>query len=240
MSEIVIGTSLAPYDFERQSRAVYSWIQNGFRVVSCNLQEEINLLKSHFEDVEFVEVKRCALKESGKPLPYMQDIICNVSQRAEKVCGFINSDIIVDRLPKDMLYFLEKEAVGSFLFAHRYDIDDISDVYNLNWRIHFAGIDMFLMDKSLTEDFFQDGFFVQSTWDLCILLKCKMKGILIKEIVNPILFHKKHSIKWNFDMVKLLSENFYSKYYGTTEGAYEKLQNEYYNGLFQDCQQIAY
>lgn len=67
-----------------------------------------------------------------------------------------------------------------------------------------------------------------------------MKGILIKEIVNPILFHKKHSIKWNFDMVKLLSENFYSKYYGTTEGAYEKLQNEYYNGLFQDCQQIAY
>lgn len=57
MQKIVLGTPLAPFDFEKKIIAVKSWIKNGFHVVSCNAKKEIEILEKIFYDfeIEFVE-----------------------------------------------------------------------------------------------------------------------------------------------------------------------------------------
>ena len=120
-SPIVLGTSLAPVNIEKQVKSVKSWIDNGFYVISCNPKEEIEMLKESFTDipVEFVEIKRTAEEICGKKLPYVQDILDVASRRAEKVCGFINSDIMFSHMPERMYDFILNEASKSIIFGRR-------------------------------------------------------------------------------------------------------------------------
>lgn len=241
-NQIVLGTSLAPSNFEKQIRAVQSWIENGFYVVSCNTEEEISVLKSAFSElpVEFVAVERTAEHICGKKLPYIQDILDVVGGMAEKVCGFINSDIIFSHMTNEMYDFILEEAMGSLVFGRRYEINQYSDVNELKWDVNFDGIDLFFMDVNLVGDFYNDGFYVQSGWDLCILTKCKLLGIKIKELVNPIAFHLKHKIQWNFEETGALVRQFMQAHFNTSEHSYKRASDLYYDILYNDCQQICF
>lgn len=240
-NSIVIGTSLAPFDFEKQIRAVQSWVENGFYVIACNSREEIEILKDPFSTipVEFIEIESKSKKNGGKKLPYVQDILDIVSQRAEKVCGFINSDIIFSQMPIGMNEFIIDEALNSIIIIHRNEIDEYSDIQSLNWIPHFGGIDVFFVDKKITWNLFDDGFYVQSMWDLGILMKCKLAGIKIKEMINPVAFHKKHLINWNFDISNIV-EKFMKTYYGITKNGYREAKKQYYKILFEDCKRICF
>lgn len=242
MTKIVLGTSLAPFDFKKQEIAVNSWIKNGFRVVSCNTKNEIEILEEHFGrlKVEFVAVERDATSIVGKPLPYIQDILDTVAQGTEQVCGFVNSDIIMADMPDGMLDFLVREADNSLIFVHRNEIDCINDINNLNWRIHFEGIDLFLIDRKLAHGFYDDGFFVQSVWDLGILTKCDIMGIKVKELVNPIIFHLRHTLKWDFETSYYLIKEFSNKYFKNQENVYKRAWDSYYNILLEKCEQICF
>ncbi len=239
---IILGTTLALSNIGKQKIAVNSWIKNGFRVVACNTREEIEKLKTFFIalPIEFVEIERMAEQKDGKKLPYIQDILEIVSCRAERVCGYINSDIILSDMSKEMLDFIATEVKNSMVFVRRNEIGQYSDISNLNWRLHFDGIDMFFMDKYLIPDFYNDGFFAQSLWDLCILIKCKILGIKIKELLNPIAFHVRHPVKWNFDTSNLLVEKFMAKYYEHNRPTYKHAIELYYNILYEDCEQICF
>lgn len=242
MNKIVLGTSLAPFDFTKQAIAVKSWIRNGFEVISCNVKEEIEILKENFKgiEIEFIEIERSAVNMSGRPLPYIQDILDIVSQRTKNICGFINSDIIISDLPRDMYTFIEEEAQASLVFVRRNEIGCITDIYDLNWEIHFDGIDLFFIDKRIASNFFDDGFFVQSIWDRCILTKCIILGIKIKELMNPIAFHIRHALKWNFKISYFLVTEFYHKYFGASDNVYKEAIIDYYYILFNRCEQICF
>lgn len=242
MNEIVLGTSLAPFDFKKQEIAVNSWIKNGFRVVSCNTKKEIEVLEKHFNrlKVEFVEIERDASSVVGRPLPYIQDILDVVAQRTKHICGFINSDIIIADMPEGMFDFIEKETDKSLIFVHRNEIDYIDDIYNMNWKIHFEGIDLFFIDKSLVYNFYDDGFFVQSVWDLGILIKSDILGIKTKELVNPIAFHLRHTLKWDFKTSFYLIEEFNNKYFEDHKNIYKRAWDSYYNILLEKCEQICF
>lgn len=238
---IVIGTSIAPVNIENQMSAVESWIKNGFQVVSCNTKEEIEIIKPFFEgiDVEFEEISCKIDSVRTKPLPYIQDILFVASRRTTGTVGFINSDIYLDAISSDFSDFLVKETRNSVVFVRRNEIDEMKDIKELNWTIHFDGIDMFLMDSRLVSGFYNDGFFVQSCWDYCILIKAEMMGIQIKELMNPIAFHKRHKQKWNFETSKILVERFWEKYFEREEHIFEKVLDEFYDVIL-TCRQICF
>lgn len=241
-NQIVLGTSLAPSNLEKQRNAVRSWIESGFYVVSCNTKEEIDVLKSAFSDipVEFVEVQRTAESICGKKLPYVQTILDVVGSMSKGICGFINSDILFSHMPAGMYHFIAEEAVNSLVFGRRNEIDKYSDINDLNWDINFDGIDFFFLDVCLVPDFFDDGFYMQSGWDLCVLIKCKILGITIKELINPIAFHLRHKIEWNFRETGVLVKNFMEKYFNIHENTYRYASDLFYEILYNDCRKICF
>jgi hypothetical protein len=238
---IVVGTSIAPVNIEHQMLAIKSWIKNGFQVVSCNVKEEIEIIKPFFEgiDIEFEEIPCVIDSVRTKPLPYLQDILLAANRRTEGVVGFINSDIYLDRITSEFYDFLMKETKNSLVFIRRNEIDDIEDIREINWTIHFDGIDMFLIDSKFVCEFYDDGFFVQSCWDHCILIKAEMQGIQIKELMNPIAFHKRHKQRWNFETSNILVERFWEKYYKKDEHVFEKVMDKFYDILL-TCRQICF
>lgn len=242
MEKIVVGTSLAPFDFEKQMVCLKTWIDSGFEVISFNNKKEIELLKPYFEKlgVIFYEINRDASDAVGKPLPYINDILCEVSRRTERICGYFNADILLHGVSESLYEFICNEAKNSLVYVRRNEISKGEDILKLNWQIHFDGIDVFFLDKKFANLFFEEAFFVQSAWDLFILEKCKIKGIKVKELINPIAFHKRHSVKWNFDMCNHFAEEFEKRYYGTSKNAYEKTLSRFYCNVLEFTQKICY
>ncbi len=233
MNKIVIGTSVSPRNVEKQIYAINSWLKNGFRVVSCNTKEEIDMLKPLFNQVniEFVEVIRDAKEIAEKSLPYIHDILSVIAEKTEQICGFSNSDIVMPCIDEELYQYICDETENSLLYTHRYEINDYKDIENMNWKIHIDGIDMFFVDKKIAKDFFDDQFFVQSVWDLCLLTKCKIKGVTIKELINPIAFHISHPVYWNQKVYDVPLRNFWMKYFPQSKNIYEEALAFYYEAI---------
>lgn len=236
---IVVGTSIAPYNIEIQRFAIRSWIRCGLKVISCNVREEIEKLKDQFSDVEFVEIVRTA-KETGKPLPYFQDILSLVAQRSDFVCGYINSDIILDGITQEMLAYIGHEAMESLVFLHRNEINSMHDISEMNWDMHFDGIDLFFVDKTIAPVFFDEGFYVQSLWCQALLVKCRKQGIKIKELVNPVAFHIRHTIRWDIEKYRELLKRFVVNNFTNVDNSYNFLIDNYYSILLNDTIKICY
>ena len=130
-------------------------MENGY-VIACNTKEEIKILKQAFENIpiEFMEVE----KTSKNNLPYIQNILDIVSDKTNKVCGFINSDIILVPFQKGINELIVSEISDSFIFVRRNEIQQYSDIQELNWEPHFDGIDLFFIDKSLVKNFIMKDF----------------------------------------------------------------------------------
>ncbi len=242
MGKIVMGTSLAPFDVEKQLECVKTWIDNGFEVVSFNIREEIVALESDFKGtgVVFYEVNRTAIEETGKPLPFLADILHEVSGRADSVCGFFNSDIYLHGISKDLYEYIEDETADSLTFMQRNEISEYEDIKQMKFKIHFEGIDVFFIDKKYSNLLDEENLFVQSVWDLLILEICRIHGVSTKELINPVAFHKRHSIKWNFEMPNYFAEAFEEKHYKTKDNAYENAWRRYYTDLFEYVKQICF
>ncbi len=240
--KIVLGTSIAPNNIEQQLICIQSWIDHGFYVVSCNTFDEIEHLRPFCSNMEiqFKEVE-CDLDSlRTKKLPFIHDILVSVFENTDYIGGFCNSDIYIDHMTKELYQFIYRETLDSFVFVRRNEIGSLDDIKKLNWKIHFDGIDLFLLDKRYASDFFDDGFFVQSCWDSCVLLKARMMGIPIKELMNPIAFHKRHSQKWDAKTSRILVERFWNKHFHTKEQAFGKAMKMYYDILLHDCKQICF
>ena len=238
---IIIGTSLAPFNIEKQRRAVESWIENGFHVISCNAKEEIDIVRKTFSNlsIEFVEVDR-AKDKTTKKLPYIKDILNIASSKANEVCGFINSDIILSKMPEGMYEFILDEADNSLVFIRRNEIKNYNDIENLDWTFHFDGIDAFFIDKEMVQNVCDEGFYVQSMWDLYILLECKIHDIKIKELMNPIAFHLRHAIVWDFEDSNQLINGFVKKEYGIVKHTYKYAQDLWYKILAENCEKVCF
>ncbi len=50
------------------------------------------------------------------------------------------------------------EISDSFIFVRRNEIQQYSDIQELNWEPHFDGIDLFFIDKSLVKNFIMKDF----------------------------------------------------------------------------------
>ncbi len=212
--KIVLVTSIAPKNIENQRLAMESWISNGFRVISCNVKEEIDVIKDQFPSVEFVEVVRDARKIAGKPCPYLYDMFQVLKEHAGTICGIVNSDIHLRKFSKGMYEYIRKQAMESVIFLRRQEIDKVEDADCLQSKMFFGGIDTYIFHKDIIDLIEDDGLIIgQAMWDYWFPIVLHAQGVMIRELMNPLTFHVTHSFQYSNDTTVELAWNICQKYY---------------------------
>lgn len=196
----LLVTSLAPHNILNQQLAVESWLRLGFAVTSLNAASEIEQIKSDFADVEFVAVQRDAMKDCGKPLVYLDDVVAFLKANGSPVCGLINSDIHLRATPAMVGYLIE-QARGSMVLSNRTDVDaldqDAGEIYKF-------GFDAFFFDKSILDMLASTEFCLGQPWWDYWLASRFMKSpqgapcrFPLKLVSFPFAVHVKHEKKWD-------------------------------------------
>ena len=198
---MLIATSLMysqdEYEMQKQLKAIQTWENMGFEVISCNVAEEIKLLQLFFQQITFVELSRSGKEQTGKPFPYIYDILQAIKQNCHNkggICGIINSDIFLKHLPKEALQSYFDLTPDTVLILHRYDTEDESDTKG---EYYFSGIDAFFFLNNYLHVFSDQGFMLgRPEWDHWFLGEAVKAGMQVKEIKNKIAFHIKHKQRW--------------------------------------------
>ena len=149
--KIVLVTSISPRNIENQQAAITTWIESGFRVVSCNVREELADIERYFPDVEFQEMARGAEKVTGKPCPYIYDMLQVLKEKAGAVCGIINSDIFLKKFSKDLYDYVERLAESGLVFARRQEVEKKEDIDKMKSAMFFGGVDTFFFPKKVID-----------------------------------------------------------------------------------------
>ncbi len=191
---LTIATSIAPKEIEKQVLAVKSWIKLGFRVVSINCPEEINVLRQSFQEVEFVSARRDARGLFGKPLIYFDDFLEYFRKTNCEFCGIVNSDVLLSG-DEGIIPFIQGQAKGSLVYGSRTDVDSLEV---LDGEVLETGFDFFFFDKSLISYFPESEFCLGVPWwDYWAPLIPALEGFQIKKLISPFAYHVRHSFKWD-------------------------------------------
>ncbi|MBE5876036.1 MAG: hypothetical protein E7290_04020 [Lachnospiraceae bacterium] len=198
---MLIATSLMysedTYEIEKQKKAMQTWKEIGFEVISCNVEEEIIKLKPIFDEVRFVELSRSGKEQTGKPFPFIYDILQMIkchTDREEELCGIVNSDIFLMNVTRKNIESFFAEAADTVLIMHRYDIDDEKD---RKGEYYFSGIDAFFFQRRYIDVFPDMGFMLgRPEWDHWFLYEADKAGMQVIEIKNKVAFHIKHKQRW--------------------------------------------
>ena len=200
-SGFTIGTSIAPGGEAKQQRAVASWRELGFDVVSFNNAAEIAELGPRYPGVRFVEVQRDGRAATGKPLVHVDDVFAWFRASGLPHGGFVNSDIVLK--PADGAAFratLDAEIAGSMLFARRIEVQSLDRLQGTRYP---TGFDAWFWDTRVLQAFdglATDYFVGFPHWDYYAILLPLVKGFPIKELVLPFAWHETH--RQFYDVVK--------------------------------------
>jgi len=187
---ITIATTLAPgANMLNQQKAIDSWLQLGFNVLSVNTAEEIELLSPQFPGIEFIAAKRDARDKYGKPYIYFDDLLEALSRSQSSICGIINSDIQL--LQPDFYEFIEREAESSFIFGARIDVPSFDAMEQGNW---YRGFDYFFFNKTVISYYPQEEFCIGLPWwDYWAVFIPLVHRIPVKKIIMPFADHVMHT-----------------------------------------------
>lgn len=199
---VTIATSLVPKDVDNQKKAINSWKNLGFRVVSINAPEEMDILRPNFPDMEFVAATRDARARYGKPYIYFDDFLTYFTNQDCRICGMINSDIHLD---KDNFHaIVYKEAMNSLVYGPRVNVDSLD---TSKGTMDIYGFDYFFFDKRLISCFPQEEFCIGlPLWDYWVPLVAASNKVPMKKIVTPVAYHVKHHL--NYEQKTLVSLSF--------------------------------
>ena len=166
-------------------------------MISCNVKEEIDQLQELFSQVRFVELLRSGKEQTGKPFPFIYDILQTLKSSTyteNEICGIINSDIFIRNLSEEVIEEYLSWHEDTVLTLHRYDIEDEFDIEG---EYYFSGIDVFFFYSKWLTVFPDMGFMLgRPEWDHWFLYEAKKAGMQIKEIKNKMAFHIKHKQRW--------------------------------------------
>lgn len=198
---MLIATSLMysddTYEIEKQKKAMQTWEDIGFEVISCNVEEEITKLKPVFTDVRFVELTRSGKEQTGKPFPFIFDILQALKRNTVddgELCGIVNSDIFLLNVTMSDMEAFFKEKPDTVLIMHRYDIDDEKDTKG---EYYFSGIDAFFFQRQYIDVFPDKSFMLgRPEWDHWFLYEADKAGMHVLEVKNKVAFHIKHKQRW--------------------------------------------
>lgn len=193
-ARVVVATSIAPGNTERQQKAIQSWLDNGFKVISVNIPGEIELLKGSFPDVTFVKAERDGREQYGRPLVFLDEVFSALAATGFPVCGIINSDICLT-FGIGIRDYISHEAQGAFVISHRIDVDRTETAEGTVYR---NGFDVFFFSRDLCSFFPPSEFCLGTTWwDIWAPLVMILKGVPVKQLITPLAYHVTHDNRWN-------------------------------------------
>ncbi|MDD9148778.1 hypothetical protein OYT88_09475 [Sporolactobacillus sp. CQH2019] len=223
LKPILVATSVSPDRIEAQKRAIKSWLDAGFDVVSLNTEEEADTLKAHFPDIKFHIVKRSAKEKYGKPYIYIYDFMSYLNSTDYKVVGIVNSDVQFRNIRPDFINVIYSEALNSLVYGHRMDVTHISDSSGTLSN----GVDYFFFDRDLISVYQDDGLCMgQPAWDWWMVCVPASKNKITKRILNPIGYHEIHPQQWDQELNKhlidtIVMEKYVKKLYPDVADYYE-------------------
>ncbi len=240
--KIVLVTSISPRNIENQQAAITTWIESGFRVVSCNVREELADIERYFPDVEFQEMARGAEKVTGKPCPYIYDMLQVLKEKAGAVCGIINSDIFLKKFSKDLYDYVERLAESGLVFARRQEVEKKEDIDKMKSAMFFGGVDTFFFPKKVIDFIEDDGLILgQAMWDYWFPMMLWEHGVNIAELINPVTFHVRHQSQWSNEILQEISCRICRKYYTevSDDCAVKYLKDRFFH-IISDVQRACY
>lgn len=219
-TEFLFGTSISPNEIEKQKWAIKSWNDAGVSIISCNIAEEIKILKHEFPFVKFVEVQRDGRNNYGRPYVYIYDIIWNLVKNSsdKTVCAIINSDIFLKNFDDNIKNTIFTEIKNTMIYVHRQDVKNKSNLDE--YATYTVGIDIMFFERNMIDILEDDGFVLgQATWDYWLPLLAEIRGKRIVELKNPIAFHIEHQIKWSEELNRVNCKRIGEKYLSVNENA---------------------
>ena len=238
-SNVVVATSIAPGNIERQQKAIQSWLDNGFKVISVNIPPEIEQLERSFPDVIFVKTERDGRELFGRPLVFLDDVFSALAATGASICGIINSDIHL-KVGKGTRDCISREAHGALVIGHRIDVDRPDTVDGTVYR---NGFDFFFFSRDICSCFPSSEFCLGTTWwDIWAPLTLVFRGVPVKQLITPLAYHVIHDNRWNENewhancerIIKLVCSeaNNATRHAELLESAQRQLQQQDYIGFF--------
>jgi len=186
--QITVATSVRPSDFENQREALESWKRAGFHIVSINVLDEIALLYPQFPDITFIAAETDTREKYGHPFVSFNDFLTYFRTRSGQIYGIISPDIHLRQ--HDFYNFVSQEAVNSFLFGSRADVDTLSSDVGKPYQI---GFDYFFFDATALQYYpLLDVCFGLPWWDYWAVLNPLMHKMTVKRVVDQVALHIKH------------------------------------------------
>ena len=204
---ITIATSIAPKGLAKQKRAIQSWLEFGFEVISLNTRKELELLQPQFPGVRFVPAPRNGSKLAGKPYVFVDDIMAALHSADHQVVGIINSDIELRAKPR-LVNYLTEAAADSVICGSRIDIENAQ---SHSGRVYTRGFDFFFFSKRLIEQLPKTKFMLGVPWwDYWLPCAAIEQGIPVKRIDTPLGYHLWHEVNYNTGHMVRFAEEFVS------------------------------
>jgi len=202
---VTIATSIAPKELAKQKRAIQSWLDLGFDVLSLNVDRELKQLQAEFPGVQFVCARRNGRKLAGKPYVFVDDVMAALKKAGGEVVGIVNSDIMLrssSRLPDD----LRRETAGCLLYGSRVDVENSEDSEG---RLYHRGFDFFFFDSKIIDRLAKTNFMLGVPWwDYWLPYAVMQQGLPVKRIETPLAYHLRHAINYNLDHLTRFGEEF--------------------------------
>lgn len=190
----VIATSLPPVHFEIGQRAVRSWQERGFHVLSLNTPSEKDVLQPHFPKVEFIRSENTAKKEFDKDYQYLDMLLDALYTAGDAICGIINADIVVrgdDSVWDDIL----SAARNNFTYGSRVNVQKIES--NLGTMLEH-GFDYFFFPREFLPLIPRTRFVIgQPAWDLFMPTWSVYRKYPRVFCYSPVALHVEHPVQWN-------------------------------------------
>ncbi|WP_293136591.1 hypothetical protein [Okeania sp. SIO3I5] len=191
---ILIVTSIAPGNTERQKAAIQSWYDLGFSIVSLNIKSEVQQLQPVYDNVDFHVVEQDGSDLYGKPYVYINDLLDYIRKYGATIGGIINSDIHL-RVDKQFLSFIFEETQNSVVFAPRLGVESLEATEG---NFYPYGFDAFFFDKKLLKDFPRAEFCLGVPyWDLWVPFIAVKKSWKLKYLEDPVAVHIDHAENWS-------------------------------------------
>lgn len=202
-----VVTSLMPRRLGIQQRAVSSWQQFGCRVLSVNNADEIDAIRDSFSGVEFVEVKRNAAGELGRPLIYFDDLLDGLNGADTDLLGIINSDIIIDtRNAQASLDEIGRTAGFSLTFGNR--VNSASEEV-FSGSFYMGGYDWFFFGREFLNASRGSGMiFGAPWWDFWLPISAMINHFELVNLRREFAFHPHHELAWKEEWFLTLGRRF--------------------------------
>lgn len=195
--KVIIATSIAPKNIERQQAAIQTWLDLGFSVVSLNTAEEVKQLKPIYQGVNFHTATRHGKEKYQKPYIYIDDILSYLRRQGTKICGIVNADIYL-RASKNFIDFVTEQATNALLISSRLDISSASQKYG---KLYNFGFDVFFFDRSILAKLPTSEFCLGVPWwDYWMPLVSIQQGLAVKYLANSVAYHVEHDLNYKNDI----------------------------------------